>query len=98
VVESAGRAATPVLADEVIHRTRSAASATYVHLDSVLDSRCRYFIALPPKQRLKMLPKVMATFDPMYGILAKSDITLRPDVIPPTAFVDSDEDWPDFEW
>ena len=98
VVESAVRAATPVLADEVIHRTRSAASATYVHLDSVLDSRCRYFIALPPKQRLKMLPKVMATFDPMYGILAKSDITLRPDVIPPTAFVDSDEDWPDFEW
>lgn len=45
-----------------------------------------------------MLPKVMATFDPMYGYLAKSDVTMRPDDIPPTAFTDSDEDWPDFEW
>lgn len=98
VVESAVRAATPVLADEIIHRTRSAANATYVHLESVLDSRCRYFIALPPKERLKMLPKVMATFDPMYGYLSKSDVTMRPDVIPPTAFVDCEEDWPDFEW
>ncbi|WP_043946775.1 DUF6904 family protein [Ralstonia solanacearum] len=87
VTESAVRAATPVLADEVIHRMRSVANAPYMHVDSVLKSRCRYFIELPAKQRLPMLPKVMATFDPMYGYLAKTDIKLRPDVIPPTGVV-----------
>ncbi|WP_394475174.1 DUF6904 family protein [Ralstonia mannitolilytica] len=99
VVESAVRAAMPVLADEVIHRALSAANVPYVHLAGVLDSRCRYFIALPPERRLKMLPTVMATFDPMNGYPTNSENTVRSDiVIPPTAFTDSGGDWPDFKW
>ncbi len=98
VVESAVRAAMPILADEVIHRMRCIASASYMHLDSVLDSRCRYFIQLPSKQRLRTLPMLMETFDPMYEYLAETGVSRRPGVIPPDAFVGNAEDWPDFEW
>ena len=98
IVESAVRAAMPVTADEVIHRIRCIGSASYMHLDSVLDSRCRYFIELPTKQRPKVLPKLMETFDPMYGFLADSGAKPRPGVILPSAFVRNGERWPDFEW
>lgn len=98
VVESAVRAAMPILADEVIHRMRCIGSASYMHLDSVLDSRCRYFIELPAKQRLKALPKLMETFDPMYEFLAETGVSRRPGAIPPDAFVGNAEGWPDFEW
>lgn len=98
VVESAVRAAVPILADEIIYRMSCIGSASYMHLDSVLDSRCRYFIELPPKQRLKTLPKLMETFDPMYEFLAETGVSSGPGAITPDAFVDTPEGWPDFEW
>lgn len=98
VVESALRAAMPVTADEVIHWMRCIGNASYIHLDSVFDSRCSYFINRPAKQRLKVLPKLMETFDPMYELLAETGARLRPGAIPPSAFAQSGEDWPDFEW
>ena len=98
VVESAVRAAMPITADEVIHRIRCIGSASYMHLDSVLDSRSRYFIEVPPKQRLKVLPKLMETFDPMYGFLVESGTRARSGVIPPSVFVNDGQGWPDFEW
>ncbi|SDH70709.1 DUF6904 family protein [Propionivibrio dicarboxylicus] len=98
VVESAVRAAMPVTADEVIHRIGCIGSAPYIHLDTVLDSRCRYFIELPAKQRLKMLPKVMETFDPMHSLFAETGSGLRQGVISFDAFVDGRQDWPDFKW
>ncbi len=98
IVESALRTAIPVTADEVIHRIGCIGSASYMHLDSVLDSRCRYFIELPAKQRLKMLPKLMETFDPMYGFWADVGSAMRPGIIPPDAFVDGRTEWPDFKW
>ncbi|WP_189354808.1 DUF6904 family protein, partial [Vogesella fluminis] len=98
VVESALRTAIPVTADEVIHRIGCIGSASYMHLDSVLDSRCRYFIELPAKQRLKTLPKLMETFDPMYGFWADAGSGMRPGIIPPDAFVDGRQEWPDFKW
>lgn len=94
VVESAVREAMPILADEVIHRIGCIGSASYMHLDSVLDSRCRYFAGLPAKQRLKVLPKLMETFDPMYEFTAEP----RPGAIPSNAFVSNADGWPDFEW
>ncbi|CRP81728.1 hypothetical protein ABZR77_25835 [Pseudomonas aeruginosa] len=96
VVESALRMAVPVTADEVIQQIRHVGSTSYLHLDSMLDSRCRYFISLPANQRLKTLPKLMETFNPMYGFLAKSD--MRPGIIPPSAFVEDGQEWPDFKW
>ncbi|MBA4878200.1 DUF6904 family protein [Pseudomonas aeruginosa] len=83
-------------ADEVIQQIRHVGSTSYLHLDSMLDSRCRYFISLPANQRLKTLPKLMETFNPMYGFLAKSD--MRPGIIPPSAFVEDGQEWPDFKW
>ncbi|WP_213156377.1 DUF6904 family protein [Pseudomonas aeruginosa] len=56
----------------------------------------RYFISLPANQRLKTLPKLMETFNPMYGFLAESD--MRPGIIPPSAFVEDGQEWPDFKW
>lgn len=98
VVESAVRAAMPITADEVIHRIRCTGSATYMHLDSVLDSRSRFFIELPTKQRLKVLPKLMETFDPMYKFLADSESSPRTGVISPSSFDLGEQEWPDFEW
>lgn len=98
VVESALRMAIPVTADEVIHRMSRIGSAPYMHLDNVLDSRCRYFIELPVKQRLVTLPKLMETFDPMYGFLAGARSGMKSDIIQPDAFVNGKQKWPDFEW
>lgn len=98
VVESAVREAMPVLADEVIHRIRCLGAATYMHLDTVLDSRCVYFIEVPAKQRLKVLPKLLETFDPMYSLLLPPGADAPRGVIPPEAFVGKGEYWPDFEW
>lgn len=98
VVESAVRGAMPVFADEVIHRIRCIGAATYTHLDTVLDSRCIYFIELPAKQRLKVLPKLLETFDPMYSLLLQPGVSAPRGVIPPEAFMGKGETWPDFEW
>ena len=98
VVESAVRAAMPVTADEVIHRIGCVGNAPYMHLDTVLDSRCRYFVELPAKQRLKMLPKLMETFDPMYSLFSDTGAGLRPGAISPDAFVDDKQEWPEFKW
>lgn len=99
VVESALRVAMPEKADDVLHSTSIAGAEPYSHLDTILDSRCRYFISLPVDHRLKELPKLMETFNPMYGFLAETGIiSRRRDFIPPSAFVDSGQEWPDFEW
>ena len=98
VVEAAVRAAVPATADEVLHGMRCAAMAPYMHLDSVLDSRCRYFIELPTRQRLKALPRLMETFDPMHQFLTDSSMATRPGAISPGAFVGYRGDWPDFKW
>ena len=84
VVETALQTATPVLAGSVLHAARRACMAPYSHLDAVLENRCVYFIELPAGDRLAML--------------AKEGAGIRPGVIPPSAFIDCDRDWPDFEW
>jgi len=98
VVESAAREAMPVSADEALHWTRRACIAPYSHLDMILGSRCVYFIDCPAEKRLAILPRLMETFDLAYGILADQGVSMRPGVIPPSAFANCDRDWPDFEW
>jgi len=98
VVESALRAAAPSTAEAILHATRRACTATYSHLDAVLEGRCVYFIELPASERLVMLAKVMDTLDPMYEFLAKNGAGVRLGIIPPGAFRDCDKDWPEFEW
>ena len=98
VVGSAARAAMPVAADDVLHRSRRACVAPYEHLDSVLNSRCVYYIETAPGKRLKILPELMETFDPMYAFLAKQGAARRHGLIPASAFDACEADWPDFEW
>ena len=98
VVESSARAAVPVTADEVLHSSRRASVAPYEHLDSVLNSRCVYFVETAPAKRRKVLHRVMETFDPMYAFLAEQGATMRRGIIRPEAFDACEADWPDFEW
>ncbi|PHV10018.1 DUF6904 family protein [Chitinimonas sp. BJB300] len=98
VVESALRAATPATADDVLHASFRAGTASYTHIETLLDSRCYYFIKLPAKERQHLLAKLMETFDPVYQSLAEVGAILRPGIIPPNAFQGSRQEWPDFEW
>jgi len=98
IVESATRAAMPVTADDVLERMRRLGSAPYAHLDSVLNTRCRYFIELPAGERLSVLPKLMDTFEPAYAFVASQGGPPRAGMIRPSAFAYTDDDWPDFEW
>jgi hypothetical protein len=98
VVESAARRAMPSTADQVIHHLRQIGAMPYHHIDTVLNSRCCYFIELPAKKRLTVLPKLMDTFDPMYDYLSEQKATMNPGIIPPSVFAADDCKWPDFEW
>jgi len=71
------------------------------HVEKVINSRCRYFIDLPPKERLKMLPAVLESLDPMYEILGKHFAAGRPDAISVATFkryADDSLEWPEFRW
>lgn len=98
VVERALRTAAPNRADEIIDLMSRIGAAPYAHIDALLDSRCLYFIELPPTKRLAALPRVLESFDPMYTFLADHGGSSRPGFIPPAAFEDGDRDWPDFKW
>lgn len=98
VVESAVRSATPGTADAIIHQMRQIGAMPYQHIETLLDSRCRYFIERPATKRLAVLSKLMESFDPMYLFLARRGAKLQPGVIKPTDFDVGDKPWPDFKW
>ena len=99
VLEAAVRQALPVTADELWLRVRCAMIATYAELDLIIDSRCCYFLELPPAKRLAALDRVLETFDPMYLNFAyERDGQLRPGVIPPDSFAQGPCAWPAFKW
>jgi hypothetical protein len=87
-----------VTADDVLERMRRLGSAPCAHLDSVLNTRCRYFIELPAGERLSVLPKLMDTFEPAYAFVASQGGPPRAGMIEPSAFAYTDDDWPNFEW
>lgn len=91
IVHAAVRDVMPKMADDVIREVARIGSLSSTHLGNVLPSRALYFIKLPARQRKKMLPELMKTFDPLYGILP---FRLS---IPLNAFTE-DEEEPDFEW
>jgi len=97
-LDTAIRQAMPEAADEVIQWIGRIGGNPYQQTDSVLDSRCRYFIGLPTKERLPALPKLLETFDTMYTILSRSNVPFRPGVIHPDVFIGDAREWPEFEW
>jgi len=98
VVESAISEVMPVNAGEIISLMRNLGSLSCAHIEELIDSRCVYFIELPSKSRLRELPKLMASFDEMYGFLAQADIGLHDGMIQPDVFSEKSHEWPDFLW
>ncbi|MEB8015434.1 hypothetical protein NGK11_03185 [Raoultella ornithinolytica] len=101
IVETALKQASPKEADELIHRIWHIGSSSYDHIAAVLDSRIQFFVGLEPKQRLKMLPMLIDTFEPMYDWLAKDGNPLPQGMLPPSSFAENDSGWSiedDFKW
>ncbi len=100
LIESAAREALPGREEqimELMHRIGEAQS----HVEEVIDSRCHYFIDLPPNNRLKMLPKVLESLDPMFEFMGGRSFTAgRTTAIPHAAFEKYTDDlqWPEFKW
>ncbi|CAH2934444.1 MAG: hypothetical protein CPSOU_6551 [uncultured Paraburkholderia sp.] len=72
LVEQALRAALPTGAEQILEQMRRIEPST--HIDDVIDSRCGYFVSLPPKQRLAQLATVLASLDPMHGFHAQHSL------------------------
>lgn len=97
-LETSIRQLVPNTAEEVIEWISRIGSTPYQQVDSVLDSRTRYFIGLPAKERLLALPKLLETFDTMYTIISHTKVPFRPGMIHPDVFINDEREWPDFEW
>lgn len=102
LIQSAADNAMPGAGEEVIALMHRIGMAQDDHVSKVLDSRCRYFIALGADERLGQLRMVLKSFDPMYA--ATAPIWVRngvPGVIPVSEFEkhkDDGSDWPNFQW
>jgi hypothetical protein len=97
VIEAAIDEAVGPDADELIEWIPRLGAAPYSHLDSVLNSRCVYFIKLPAKKRLQALIPLLESFDPMFDYFSESDPD-KANRIPSSAFAVGDDEWPEFEW
>lgn len=101
LIESAAEKVFPGRAEDIMN-LMTRVGGCQSHIDEVLDSRCRFFIDLPPAKRLKMLPAVLESFDPMFKFISQMRVrSPRPDQISPEDFVkyqDESNDWPDFQW
>lgn len=99
-IESALMKAAPQAFNDIMAAMECVENAPYAHLEAIIDGRCRYFVEIPPKERLQALPKLLETFDPAYEVLMGVRGSLMPDAIPLSAFVNGreEEEWPDFRW
>lgn len=101
IVECAANKALPGRGEEIMSLMRRIGSSQH-HIQKVLDSRCRYFIELPPAKRLRMLPSVLESFDPMFDFWSKRSLSVvGTDKLSPADFnkyQDESRNWPDFEW
>ena len=97
VVEAAIDEAGGADAEEIIEWIPRLGAAPYPHLDSVLTSRCVYFIKLPAKKRFPALLPLLESFDPMFDYFSESG-PAKADRIPQSAFVEGEDEWPEFEW
>jgi len=66
LIDRAVREASPAGADEILQQMNRIREAP-AHVETVIDSRCGYFVSLPPKQRVPQLAMLLASLDSMYG-------------------------------
>lgn len=63
LTEAALAKALPETWQEVIQTAQCASEGGYEIIEDIVDSRCCYFISLPPKARLNTLAAIIASFD-----------------------------------
>jgi len=100
IVECAADKALPGRGEEIMDLMRRIGYSQH-HIDEVLDSRCRYFIDLPPSRRLKTLPPLLESFNPMFEYPSRRSEVRRADRLYSEDFKkyqDESRNWPDFEW
>lgn len=97
VIEAAIDEAVGTAAEEITEWIPRLGAAPYPHLESVLTSRCVYFIKLPARKRLQALLPLLESFDPMFDYFSESG-PAKADRIPQSAFVEGEDEWPEFEW
>lgn len=100
LVDRAVREASPAKAEGILVQMKRLGAA-HEHVEEVIDSRCGYFVSLPPKQRVTQLAMLLASLDSMYDFHV--EIATRSgsrDVIPPDSFepYSCGSEWPDFQW
>ena len=100
LIESAAREDLPGREEQIMEQMRRIGEAQ-THVEKVIESRCHYFIDFPPKDRLRMLPAVLDSLDPMFEIMGGRRVSADPSAaIPRTTFAKYTDDleWPEFKW
>ena len=100
LIERAVRELSPAGAEQILEQIWRIGQGQ-AHVETVIDSRCGYFVSLPPRQRVAQLAMVLASLDPMYGFHATMAVRSGVSgVIPPESFEPyaAGAEWPDFQW
>lgn len=97
IVETALQEAIPDKAAEIQEWSNRLSSENTEHLAEILDSRCKYFIGLPAKQRLEAIPQLLETLTAMYENSVGIE-SLRDRFLHPSNFDNDHIEWPQFEW
>lgn len=101
LIEVAVKKALPGKDDEIMDLMRRIGQ-NQSHIETVLNSRCLFYINLDPKKRLKMLPEILRSMDHMFDFMSKRNIgPSAPDSLSHKDFevyTDDGSDWPDFQW
>lgn len=89
LVEIASQAAMPGSYNQIMYEmTRIGIAHEHVH--KVIESRCKYFVGLSTRERLKKLPMILASLDPLYRFHAQVwENNGIKGVIPPSEFLNN---------
>jgi hypothetical protein len=98
VIESAVHEAMPAAADQIIEQIQHVGSWPHAHIHEVISSRAHYFTLLTPRERLKALPTLMRTLDPLYEKLYGIHPGIFQNAIPPSAFDNLADGDSTFQW
>lgn len=96
VVESAVKSAMPGKVEEIMGLMHSL-GMEQAQIKNTIDSRCLFFLAQPPRERMKVLPGVLESMTGMYSFFAGRNPTGG---IPVAAFEKYEgKEWPmDIQW
>lgn len=99
IVEKGLQEAMGIEADEALSKL-DCIHGSYKHIAETYNSRCVYFLKLPPESRLMLLPRIIESFDPMYEYLpqAKGSAFLKAGYLPQSVFALMPKEWPEVEW